>query len=43
MFVVTDGFRQRKSFLAPAMWGGYAFHAGFAALGMWLLLRAAGA
>jgi len=40
---VTDGFRQRKSFLTGDIWSGYAFHAVFGVLGVWLIMRAVGA
>jgi hypothetical protein len=40
---VADGFRRRASFLAPVMLAPYAFHAGFAVLGLWLMMRAVSA
>ena len=40
---MADGFRNNKSFIAGEIWAGYSFHAVFAVLGTWLLLRAVGA
>jgi hypothetical protein len=41
--VTADGFRRRVSFFGPGMIGPYVFHGGFGVLGLWLMLRVAGA